>query len=434
MTTRKLTGVLLELGILVGLILRWLMLFHMGVIDMDVYYEWGRKALAVGVPKSYHGIYFPFQYQLFELCAWAVGKFGWQFFTIYKLPNLVCDIGSFCLLLLLLKRQRANPLYALVYWLHPWFLALFSLGYADFQFTFCVVLCFWLLRSETTKDYLLAGLPLALAFLMKPQALILIVATFAYGLFRYVRTRDRRPLAMLVPPTLLFLGYEIWFTYSLPRPRYVVAQVLPASYLNVTNIMPALTAQMTNIWYPIAYFLREPGQGVHTVSDRIHVLPYLPAKYVAAAVVLGLVGLHVYRVERETETLPSEKFVKIFGFAALAVPMLMTSAHENHLFLASIFLVPLMAQPVSLFTKLSIQVLLLVQFLNIYGLYGEHPLWLAELLKPTQSNEMAVAYSIVSVVCFWFIAKWLWTTPGKGSAGSLPAQAGCQPPGRISFL
>jgi hypothetical protein len=409
MRTWKLTPVLLALGILAGLALRWPMLFYMGVFDMDAYYAWGKAALEGGLPQAYHGIYFPFQYQLFELCAWAVQKSGWQFFTVYKLPNLVCDIGSFCLLLLLLKRQRANPLYALIYWLHPWFLTLFSLGYADFQFTFCVVLCVWLLRGETTRDYVLAGLPLALAFLMKPQALVLVVATFAYAFFRYLRTRDRRPLAMLVPPTALFLGYEIWFTYSLPRPRHIVAQVLPLSYLNVTNIMPALTAQMTNIWYPIAYVLRDPGQSPITVSDRIHVLPYLPAKYLAAAVVLGLVGLHAFRIERGTGTSLPDKFVKIFGFAALAVPMLMTSAHENHLFLASVFLVLLMAQPISLLARISIQVLLLVQFLNIYGLYGEHPPWLAELLKRTQSNEMALVYSLVSVVCFWFIAKSLWS-------------------------
>jgi hypothetical protein len=361
------------------------------------------------MPRSYHGIYFPFQYQIFEACAWAVGKFGGQFFTIYKLPNLLCDAGSFCLLVLLLKRRRANPLYALLYWLHPWFLAVFSLGYCDFQFTFWVLLCLWSLRGEAVRDYLLAGLPLAFAFLMKPQALILIVATFAYGIFRYLRTRDLRPLAMLVPPTLLFLGYEIWFTLSLPRPRYVVAQVLPSSYLGVTNIMPALTAQMTNIWFPIAYLIRKPGQGVHTVSDQIHLLPYLQVRYLAAAVVLGLVALHVFRVEREVETTPSDRFVKIFGFAALAVPFLMTSAHENHLFLASIFLVLLMAQPLPPLAKISIQVLLLVQFLNIYSLYGEHPRWLAEFLKRTQSNETMLVYSIVSVVCFWFVAKSLWS-------------------------
>jgi len=406
--SRRTVSILLGLGALVGLALKWVMLFQMGVFDMDSYFDWGRRALEIGLPRSYHGIYFPIQYQLFEFCAWLVAKTGAQFFTIYKVPSLLCDFTTFWVLVLLLRRRGANSLYGLLYWLHPWFLAVFSLGYCDFQFTLCVVLCVWLLRGEETKHYLLAGLPLAVAFLMKPQALILIVAAFAYGLSRYRRTRDRRPLAMLVPPTLLFLAYELWFTRSLPRPRYVAAQVLPLSYLNITNIMPALTAQMTNIWYPIAYLLKKPGQGVHTVSDQIHLLPYVQAKYLMAVIVLGLVCLHAFRVERETETSPSDRFVKIFGFAALAVPFLMTSAHENHLFLGCVFLVLLVAQPISSSTTLSIQVLLLVQFLNIYSLYGTHPKWLADLIKRTQSDELTVAYSIVAVVCFAVIAKALW--------------------------
>ena len=90
--------------------------------------------------------------------------------------------------------------------------------------------------------------------------------------------------------------------------------------------------------------------------------------------------------------------------------VLMTSAHENHLFLASVFLVLWIAQPVSWFVKLSIQALLLVQFLNVYSLYEERPRWLAELLKRTQWNEMALVYSIVSVVCFAVIAKALWSS------------------------
>ena len=105
--------------------------------------------------------------------------------------------------------------------------------------------------------------------------------------------------------------------------------------------MPALTAQMTNIWYPIAYFLRESGQSPITVSDRIHVLPYLPAKYRRrrGSRPWAVVGLHVFSDRTRTpEHRLSHKFVKIFGFAALAVPFLMTSAHENHLFLGSVLL------------------------------------------------------------------------------------------------
>jgi hypothetical protein len=136
--------------------------------------------------------------------------------------------------------------------------------------------------------------------------------------------------------------------------------------------------------------------------------------------VLGLVCLYASRVERETEALPSDRFVKIFCFACLAVPFLMTSAHENHLFLGSLFLVLLVAEPLSLVTKLSIQVLLVVQFLNIYSLYGEHPHWLADLLKRTQSDVLTVAYSIVAVICFAFIAKALWS---RSATPVLPADS-----------
>ena len=409
MVSRQTTGILLVAGILLGLAPRFWMLFHMGVIDMEACYYCGKGALEQGVPQYYIGVYFPFQYQIFEVCAWAVTSFGIPFFTIYKIPNLVCDCGSFCLLLLLLKRQGSNPLYALVYWLHPWFLSMFSLGYIDFQFTFFVLFCVWCLRGERTIDYLLAGLPLSVAFLMKPQAQILVVAIFLYGLFRCVRKRDPRPWALLVAPSLLFLGYEIWFTFSLPPPRAMAAWVLPLSYLQVVDVMPALTAQMTNIWSPVAYFLREADQPLLSVSDQIEIVPHLQARYLAAVAVLGLIGWHVFRVERGPQISPSDQFARIFGFATLAIPFLMTCGHENHLFLGTVFLILLLAQTVSLLVKIAGHLLLLTQFVNVYSLYGEQPPALAQWFRRLQSAETAVILSIIAVVCFALVARQLWS-------------------------
>jgi hypothetical protein len=244
---------------------------------------------------------------------------------------------------------------------------------------------------------------------MKPQAQILLVATFLYGIFRYARTRDARPLAMLVGPILMFLGYEAYFTISLPlHPRYLAVAVLPSSYLNITNVMPALTALMTNVWYPIAYLIKSPKQKIYEISDQIHVLPYLSAKYLAAGVVLTLVGLHVWRVERAADLSPTERFVTIFAFATLVVPFLMTSAHENHLFLGSVFLILIVARSAAFFLQLAVQVLLFVQFLNIYGLYGEHAAGLAQLLRQAYSEKVAVVYSLISLACFGVILKLLW--------------------------
>ena len=410
--TRRTSSLLLVAGFITGLLIRFSLVFDLGVFDMEEYYKWGQRALEIGLPGSYHGIYFPLQYQSFEVCAVLVARSGLQFFTVFKLANLVFDLGSFLLLVSLLKRKQANPLYALLYWLHPWFLTVFSLGYIDFQFAFFVLLAIWLLRRDTIQDYLLAGLPLGCAFLMKPQAQILVLATFLYGCFRWFRRKDGRPFAMLTGPVLLFLFYEWLFVHALRRPRLEHAAILPASYLDITNIMPALTAQMTNIWAPVAYVLKKPGQSLIEVSDRIHLLPWVPAKFLAIAIVLGLLGWYVHRVARKPAASPGDSLMFVFCFASLAVPFLMTSAHENHLFLGTIFLCLVAAVETPFAVKAAIQVLLILQLLNLFSLYGLHPESLAIFLKRTLSAELVVLYSFVCVVCFALIAKWLWTTAG----------------------
>jgi hypothetical protein len=76
-------GMLLTIGALIGLGVKASMLFYKGGRDMDAYYEWGQRALELGLPKSYQGIYFPLQYQIFELCAWIVQLLNVPFFTIF---------------------------------------------------------------------------------------------------------------------------------------------------------------------------------------------------------------------------------------------------------------------------------------------------------------------------------------------------------------
>jgi hypothetical protein len=396
------------IGFLTGLILRYFMLFYKGTFDMDAYSEWGKKTLESGLVKSYGGIYFPFQYQIFEVCAWIAMRLGSSLITVLKSSNLLFDVGTFLLLLLLLKRQQSNPVYALLYWLHPWFLSVFSLGYIDFHFTFFVVLSLYCLRGDTVRDYLLSGIPLGLAFVMKPQAQILVVAAFFYAMCHYARTRAIRPLGMLVGPVSLFLAYEAYFTASLfSELRRKALYVLPLSYLNVTNVFPCLTGQMLNIWYPIAYSLKRRGDPIYSVSDQILLLPHLSARWTAATIVLVVLAFHVLRVERDVKATVGNKFIRMFGVATLLVPFIMTSAHENHLFLGSVFLVLFIATDFPPSFKLAAYILLAIQFLNIYGLYGEHPSGIALFLRRRYSEELAVVYSLISTVCFALVFKYL---------------------------
>jgi len=413
------TAILLAVGALIGLIVRYRMLFYLGTDDMNAYHDWGQRALASGLPGSYHGIYFPLQYQAFQFCAWIEARSGLAFVPVFKLSNLVFDAGSFCLLALLLKRQGSSPAYALLYWLHPWFLSVFSLGYIDFQFTFFVLLSVFLLARDTANSYIVAGIPLAVAFLMKPQAQILLIATGLFGVFHYARTRDARPLGMVAFPILLFLAYEAYFTISLfSAAGSAAAGVLPLTYLNVSNVMPALTAQMTNIWYPVAYVLKPPNAPIYAISDQIQLVPYVSVKYLAAAAVLSLVAIHVWRVERVVGPSIGNKFASIFCLATIAVPFVMTSAHENHLFLGSVFLVLFVARPLPLSFKVASQILLFVQFLNIYGLYGEHPPWIARLVHDLYAvAQTPLLYSLISVACFVVILRSIWSDRGFRSSG-----------------
>jgi hypothetical protein len=219
---------------------------------------------------------------------------------------------------------------------------------------------------------------------------------------------------------LFFTYYEWFFVHTLRRPRFVHAAILPLSYLNVTNVMPALTALMPNIWTPVAYFLKNPGQPMVKVSDRVHLLPYVPARYLAATLVVLLIGAHVYRVEREDRSQVRESLLAIFSFASLVVPFLMTCAHENHLFLATVFLVLFTAGAAPLHVKVAIHVLLVVQTLNLFALYGIHPQALANSLRAIYSDGLAVADALVGVSCFALIAHWIWNSRGKVIAPGSP--------------
>jgi len=105
----------------------------------------------------------------------------------------------------------------------------------------------------------------------------------------------------------------------------------------------------------------------------------------------------------------------------------MTSAHENHLFLGTMFLVLIAASEAPLRVKLAVQVLLLVQFLNLFSLYGLHPQSTASFLRGTLSDELVVLYSFACLVCFALIAKWLWTRASLSEDGDRRLEDGDQP-------
>ena len=407
--SRSRTRALLYAGLAAGLLMRCLMLGYRGMFDVGDYMRWGNGSLDAGLAPTYIGIYFPLQYQIFEVCSWLARGLGLDPYVVFKAANLPFDLGTCALLIALLARARVSVLYALVYWLHPWFIVVFGLGYVDFQIAFFVVLSVWLLyRGEARKDYLLAGLAFAAAALMKPQVILLGVAVALYIAMRWLKTRRLDAIWLLAPAVLLGAAYEVYFTLALrPALGWRAREVLPMSYVRTGSVMPVLTAHMLNLWYPIAFLLKGPGAEIWTVSSKIDLLPHLQIRFAALFLVLAVTAWYAYVAATSTRPLSGADRIRyLLTFTAFIVPAIMTSAHENHLFLATVLLVPLLAPGSDRAGHWAIHALLAIQVVNIEGIYGvdRFAVW----LRPLYSFELRTLLSMVSLVCFFFIGRQLY--------------------------
>lgn len=387
-----------------ALAMRVIALFVMGVDDLYAYVEWGGAALSHGLVASYDGTYFPIQWQIFELCAAITAWTQWSPVIVLKASNLLFELGCFLTLAAILRRQGSNPAIALVYWCHPWFLAMSFLGYVDVQYAFFSLLTVLLAdRASTYAGFALAGVPLAVAFLMKPQAEVLILIAAAYTLARGYRHRDWSSATLIVAPCVLFGAYSLFF-FASGRSPFALAE----SYLGIASIMPSLSAQMPNVWYPLAQFLARGGP-THAVPDTHPVLGWLTVRTVAMTLTVGYLAAFALRLSRGREG-PPRTWLLAFAFASLLLPMLMTSAHENHLFLGTLFLVSLIPLARRAADHLAIHGLLAVQLLNIVGLYGIGANPLSNFLQPLRMLWTADARfwaSILACACFFQLLNFL---------------------------
>ena len=241
-----------------GLTIRFVFLNRAGTSDIDIDLQWGKDANTFGLPFSYHGNYFPFQYQIFQVAA--ASGYPVSSLVVFKTINLIADIGVFVVLVLLLRRWRLNVLYACLYWLHPYFLAMFWLGYVDVQFVFFILLgLLALTRAVVVRDYLLAGVPFGLAWLMKPQPLIGAVMIILFGtvlLFegKFASSRESEVPGSAVDPRVSTL-----FAASAVRPT--VARVCSVA----TTLLGALSILLIGL-----LALRHAGPAAGVVTSLVY--------------------------------------------------------------------------------------------------------------------------------------------------------------------
>lgn len=393
---KKAAKVLFWTAIIVGLAIRLFAISYNGIFDMATYNDWGMATLSKGLNASYMGIYFPFQYQVFEFISWLATVLKTDYYIVYKAVNLLFDCGNAVLLFLILRRMGSSVFYVLLYWLHPWFINVFSLGYIDFQFTFFILLTLYFTIKDNARDYLKAGIFLGFAFLMKPQVEIVFLSFFIYSTVVYIKRKETKALNMFVFPVVLFINYTLYFLVVGHNPLR-----LANTYINVANNMPCLNANCLNAWFPVAYFLKAGGEPIYSVSDKLSFAGIFSFRLVATLAVLIMIWLFVRKsFDNKRDTGENYSFYLIACFAAFIVPFLMTSAHENHFFLPTVLIIPLLGKTKNILFHAGVHIILLLSFLNIYGLYGAGEITKFKLPSYSYPYETALIFSFIIIVAF----------------------------------
>jgi len=439
---RRLAGgrrALWTLAILAGLGVRLALVTQMGTNDMNSYVEWGREVGAYGLTSAYEGIYYPLQYEIFRAAVSAASFLGISIITALKIGNLICDVGIFVLLVQLLRRLRLPPSYALIYWVHPYFLAVSWLGYIDMQVGLLLVLTLLAVSYSTRPwHFLLAGLPLGAIFVMKPQG-----ATFVYVLVLaagVALVAWRRPgispagmaLARSVPwllvgPVVLFVIFSLVLKAGGDSVTYLAHTYSPGQ---LARQSPSLNANMTNVWYLVADAQRHHGEPAYLVTTP----DALNAVAEAATLVLLVAGSALLLRRRGLSL--TALMLAVLGMSAIIWPMTLTHAHENHLYygaLLGIVLLPIVRRR---WFTLGFQGLLLLQFVNIGGRYGfglNHltssapTRWLTHAYR---EDAARVAVTVLAIACFLIVvvelARWAWQAQPSAEVelGTFPPMGG----------
>jgi len=159
---------------------------------------------------------------------------------------------------------------------------------------------------------------------------------------------------------------------------------------------------MNNFWYPIAWLMKAPEDPIYAISDQILIFGFLQVKFVAAALVVGLIALYAYK--QKTKDVGQAMSVGVL-FTSLITPFLMTQADENHLYLFSA-IVALFVSSFSRRNQVLIGSIVILSALNLVGLYWNHKArWYSEDLK--------LINSLLSTAVFFKISYEIFTLPAK---------------------
>ena len=386
---------LVGVGFLLGLAIRVAFIGRYGTADAGVYLDWGRAVANTGLADAYRADYLPLQFQVLGSISALTDLFGIREVVALKSVNLGCDLGCFALIVVLLQRWAINPAFALVYWLTPYVAGLDWLSYVDFQLGLFALLAVVVISfGNRPVDFMIAGIPLAAALLMKPQSYALLAMLGLFVLMRALVERRviglRRWLLLFVAP-IAFVGlYSLYFSINGHGSTFVLS-----SLVGVKDVQPVLSGNMPNLWFIVGHFYEMDG-AVATGSAV-----YEPIAAVATLAVLSVLSFEIARNAAGRST--GVNVLLLFAAASLIVPMTMTQAHENHFFLGAMFGSVLMVIARDWRFTVALSTLLLLQFVNLFGSYGFDNPGLVPL-GSVYGDPAHLAVAVAVTVTFAFLA------------------------------
>jgi hypothetical protein len=433
---------LLWAGFLLVLAVKLAFLGEHGTRDMDTAIGWGRDLLDRGLAQGYTGSNFPVAFQTYEGLVWLARELHVDEFDAMKALTLACDLLSFAALRAYLRRAGHDPRWAFLYWLSPFFLEMWLVGYDHFEMALLVLGVLLLAQRVRGAGWLLAGVPLALAFLQRPQAQALVGAV---GLFGALSALDgawaRRSLRgllndrsvpaalLLVPSALLWLAYARYFATERGDGGYLLR-----TYTHLSDFSPALSANMLNVWQAVAELYRDHGEFYSQVWGP-HVYHQIAAALGAAALVAGVALIVRARRDRP---LDATTLLLLFALGAILLPNLYTRAHDVHFFLGGLLatlLVPLLPPGRRRWFVGLLVASLTLQAVNTLGLYGfgltPRSDWApVDAVRDTWTFGVRTAAALVNTALFvaLLVALRPLVSAGDGARGAPRPPAGTRAP------
>jgi hypothetical protein len=365
---RWVTGGVLLLLVVTGFAVRLWLLDSGGTHDVSYDVAWGHATNQAGFAHYYYGNYFPLQYHVFQLASGLAGTFGISGRTFLKLIEVIFDAGVLLVLFLLVRRIGLGERVAVVYWILPYTLAMDWLGYVDFDVAFFALLGVLILAGgRSARRLLVAGFAFGAALMTKPQALTLALMFAGFVFFGMIWSHRRRELArdaalLTVGPLTLFLAYSLWLASAGRGIAYLGRTLVEFGRFGGA----AFSANMTNIWLVFADAYRHNDQPIYAVAGSRYELFEAVAVALTALLLLAAAVAAAYRVD---ERPLHESLIIVFAAGTLTLPMTMTRAHENHLFLGVLFGLVAGSLLRSRSFWIGFHVIVLIQFVALLSLY-----------------------------------------------------------------